>query len=88
MNVAVARYYGVLPLEKTSAEKTGLDVSDVLDIRQAYVEAKNSGEFTKVASDFAESEPWLLAWDIGEEEGKQLAKAFFKSAIRSPEPLD
>lgn len=71
-------------MEKTSAERTGLDVSDVIQKRLDYVRGKYVEGRTKVSSDLSEDEPWLLAWDIGEEEGRRLAKAFFKYAMITP----
>lgn len=84
MNVAVARYYGVVPQEKTSSKRTGFDVEDVLAKRRAYVEARDGGELTKLSSDQAKDEPWQIAWDMGEHSGELMAKAFFKFAVRAP----
>lgn len=82
MNVAVATYYGTLPMEKVSSEGTGIDCSEVIRTRSAYVKQQSGVPISEEEMAMVkESQDWLEAWDRGELHGEGMATRFFMKKV-------
>ena len=74
MNLAVARYYGTVPVEKTASSRSDAAVEAIVGARVNYLNTRE-----KVASVGGQVEPWLKAWDVAESEGEAIAKTLMKA---------